>query len=68
MKVPQNLRRVMETIIVEDKFKISEGTLGYLLGSISGAENSQPKLSFTSLCECYQFDVTHVPNDFFKSV
>lgn len=68
MKVPQNLRRVTETITVDGQFQIMAGTLGYLLGFTSESGEQIPRASFTSLCESYQFDVTHVPSDCFKSV
>lgn len=68
MKTPQNLRRVTETITVDGQFQIMAGTLGYLLGFVSESGDQTPRASFTSLCESYQFDVTHVPGHYFKSV
>jgi hypothetical protein len=68
IKKQEALRRVKETIIVDDQYEVKEGTIGYLTGTLADFPNATPKIIFTSLCERFVFDVTHVAGHYFSII
>lgn len=59
LKTPNNLRRVIKDIYMSNCV-IYKGALGYLIARKT--INHPARCLFISLCEQYEFDITHLEN------